>query len=274
MWYTLAASLFFLPFYLRISLTLLAIALGLAVFDQTLLPPGILALTVMGIVAVYCGVQKQPHAFALPGEIILVFSAVALMLHMIPGFNNLIIVSGERVGPQSAPFTFYYNLDKALIPFLLMACLPTLLKRPAKPPANAAWWLVLLMSMPLLLLLATFAGGLKVEPHLPSWLGSFVLANVFFVCLAEEALFRGYIQQRLSQLLGDKRALLIAALLFGLAHFSGGLLLMLFAAMTGVIYGLAWLWSGRLWVATLVHFSFNMLHLLLFTYPVWQRVPT
>lgn len=274
MWYTLAASLFFLPFYLRISLTLLAIALGLAVFDQTLLPPGIVALTVMGIVAVYCGVQKQPHAFALPGEIILVFSAVALMLHMIPGFNNLLIVSGERVGPESAPLTFYYNLDKALIPFLLLACLPTLLKRPAKPPANVTWWLILLMSMPLLLLLATFAGGLKVEPHLPSWLGSFVLANVFFVCLAEEALFRGYIQQRLSQLLGDKRALLVAALLFGLAHFSGGLLLMLFAAMTGVIYGLAWLWSGRLWVATLVHFSFNILHLLLFTYPVWQRVPT
>ncbi len=274
MWYTLAASLFLLPFYLRISLIFLAIALGLAVFDQTLLPPGIVALCVIGVIALYCGVQKQPHAFALPGEIILVVSAVALMLHMIPGFNNLLIVSGEQVGPQSAPLTFYYNLDKALIPFLLMACLPTLLKRPAKPPANASWWLILLMSMPLLLLLATFAGGLKVELHLPAWLGSFMLANLFFVCLAEEALFRGYIQQRLSQLLGDKRALMIAALLFGLAHFSGGLLLVLFATMAGVIYGLAWLWSGRVWVATLVHFAFNMLHLLLFTYPVLQRIPT
>lgn len=274
MWYTLAVSLLFLPFYLRSSLILLAIALGLAVLDQTLLPPGIIALTVMGAVAVYCGLQKQPHAFSLPGEIILVFSAVALMLHMIPGVNNLIIVSGEQAGPQSAPFTFYYNIDKALIPFLLLACLPTLLKRPAKPPANTLWWLVLLMSMPLLLLLATFAGALKVEPHLPAWLGSFMLANLFFVCLAEEALFRGYIQQRLSQLLGDKRALLIAALLFGVAHFSGGLLLVLFATMAGLIYGLAWLWSGRLWVATLVHFSFNMLHLLLFTYPFWQHVPT
>ncbi len=54
----------------------------------------------------------------------------------------------------------------------------------------------------------------------------------------------------------------------------GGLLLVLFATMAGVIYGLAWLWSGRLWVATLVHFSFNMLHLLLFTYPFWQHIPT
>lgn len=274
MWYTLAASLLFLPIYLRSSLVLLAIALGLAVSDHTLQPPGIIALLVIGVVAVYCGGKKQPHAFSLPGEIILVVSAIALMLHMIPGFNNLIIVSGEQAGPQSAPFTFYYNIDKALIPFLLLACLPTLLKRPARPPANALWWLVLLMSLPLLLLLATLAGGLRVELHRPEWLGSFMLANLFFVCVAEEALFRGYIQQRLSQLLGDKRALLIAALLFGFAHFSGGLLLMLFATLAGLIYGLAWLWSGRLWVSTLVHFAFNMLHLLFFTYPVWQRIPT
>jgi membrane protease YdiL (CAAX protease family) len=27
------------------------------------------------------------------------------------------------------------------------------------------------------------------------------------------------------------------------------------------------------WVATLVHFSFNLLHLLFFTYPLWQRLP-
>ncbi|AXU97220.1 MAG TPA: CPBP family intramembrane metalloprotease [Erwinia persicina] len=274
MWYTLAASLLFLPFYLRSSLILLAIALGLAVFDQTLLPPGMVALAIIGAVALYCGYQKQPNAFSLPGEIVLVVSAIALMLHMIPGFNNLIIVSGERVGPQSVPFTFYYNIDKALIPFLLLACLPTLLKRPAKPPANALWWLVLMMSLPLLLLLATVAGGLRVEPHLPDWLGAFMLANLFFVSLAEEALFRGYIQQRLSQLLGDKRALFIAALLFGFAHFSGGLLLVLFATLAGLIYGLAWLWSGRLWVSTLVHFAFNMLHLLFFTYPMWQRIPT
>lgn len=273
MWYVLAASLLFLPFYHCSALVLLAIALGLAIFEQVLMPPAIVALIVIGFVAVYSGTHKQPSAFSLPGEIILVVSAFALMLHTIPGFNNQLIESGVRAGPQSAPFTFYYNLDKALVPFILLACLPTLLKRPSKPPANGLWWLVLLMSMPLLLLLATFAGGLKVEPHLPEWLGSFMLANLFFVSLAEEALFRGYIQQRLSQLLGDKRALFIAALLFGSVHFSGGLLLVFFATLAGMIYGLAWLWSGRLWVSTLVHFSFNLLHLLFFTYPMWQRIP-
>lgn len=104
-----------------------------------------------------------------------------------------------KVGPQSAPFSFWYNFDKAVVPFLLLGCIPTLLKRPASPPANRLWWLVLLLSMPILLLVATLAGGLDVELHLPEWLGAFMLANLFFVSFAEEALFRGYIQQRLSQ---------------------------------------------------------------------------
>ncbi|WP_370552243.1 type II CAAX prenyl endopeptidase Rce1 family protein [Enterobacter cloacae complex sp. I2] len=45
-------------------------------------------------------------------------------------------------------------------------------------------------------------------------------------------------------------------------------MLIIFATLAGVIYGLAWMWSGKLWVATLFHFSFNRVHLLIFTYPV------
>lgn len=273
MWYLLAASLFLLPFHLRASLGLLAMSVVFAVVNHTLQPLGIIALALMAVVAIYCARQKAHSMFALPGEILLVAGAAALMLHLIPGFNNQLIVSDVRVGPQSAPFSFWYNFDKSLIPFLLLGCMPTLLKRPAEPPANRLWWLVLLLAMPILLLIATLAGGLRVELHQPEWLGAFMLANLFFVSLAEEALFRGYIQQRLSQLAGNTWGLVIAAIVFGLAHSAGGPLLVFFATLTGILYGLAWLWSGRIWVSTLVHFSFNLLHLLFFTYPVWQLPP-
>ncbi|MDF5804597.1 CPBP family intramembrane metalloprotease [Pseudomonas aeruginosa] len=69
---------------------------------------------------------------------------------------------------------------------------------------------------------------------------------------------------------GPWPALALASALFGLAHFAGGPLLMLFAGLAGLIYGLAWLWSGRLWVATLFHFGLNLTHLLLFTYPLYR----
>lgn len=273
MWYVFAASLLFLPFYRRASYGLLALALIMAAVDGTLHWPAIAALVVLGAVASGHRQIKKPAAVTVVTEAVLVLGAVALMLHLIPGFSNPQIVSEVKAGPESAPFSFYYNFDKALIPFLLLACLPTLLKRPAAGPKNTLWWLVLMLSLPLLLLLATLAGGLRVERHLPEWLGAFMLANLFFVSFAEEALFRGYLQQRLSQKLGNVWGLLIAAAVFGLAHIAGGPLLVIFASLAGIVYGLAWLWSGRVWVATLVHFSFNLLHLLFFTYPLWQRLP-
>lgn len=273
MWYVYAASLLFLPFYLHAALGLLILALLLAAYDQILQWPAIAALAAIGAVAIWRRRRSPPGFVALSGEVILVLSALALMLHLIPGFANPKIVSAVRVGPESAPFTFYYNFDKALIPFLLIACMPGLLKRPAVAPKNRLWWLVLMLSLPLLLLVATLAGGLRVELHRPAWLGSFMLANLFFVSFAEEALFRGYLQQRLSQKLGNSWGLGVAAVVFGLAHIAGGPLLVLFAALAGIIYGLAWLWSGRVWVSTLVHFACNMLHLLFFTYPIWQRLP-
>lgn len=272
MWYLLALSLLCLLLNPRCALVLVLITLSIAVINQTLLPPAMIAVGITGCVALFCACRRQQTLFVLPGEIILVAGAIALMTHMIPGFNNQIVVSDMRVGPQSLPFTFYFNMDKALVPFLLLGCMPTLMARPPQPPRHAVWWLILVLAMPAILLLAVAAGGLRIEIHSPPWIGSFMLANLFFVALAEEALFRGYIQQRLAPVLGEKRALVIAAVLFGMVHFSGGILLVLFATLAGMIYGFAWLWSGRLWVATLMHFSFNMLHLLFFTYPAWQRL--
>jgi membrane protease YdiL (CAAX protease family) len=113
-------------------------------------------------------------------------------------------------------------------------------------------------------------GALRIELHMPYWILAFVLANLFFVSMAEEALFRGYLQQRLSLKFGAYPALVIASLLFGLAHLPAGMMMVAFATLSGVIYGLAWMWSGRLWVPITLHFALNLLHLLFFTYPMYQ----
>lgn len=84
--------------------------------------------------------------------------------------------------------------------------------------------------------------GLAIELHLPHWLPAFILANLFFVSLAEEALFRGVIQQTLSRYLPPYVALLIAPIIFGFAHFAGGVLLVIFASLAGLF--MAWLGCG------------------------------
>lgn len=270
MWYLLATSLA----ALSLNKSLAYLMLGLTAFfgwkESILDAPALLVIASIVIgwsVVEWLRNNNNKYTYLLEGLCVVV--AVALFLHAIPGFHNPKVLDAVVIGPQSIPFTMYFNMDKAVVPFILMTCMPTLFV--AKPLYNAgkAGWGILVFAIPVLLLLAVALGGLRIEPHAPEWFAQFALANIFFVSLAEEALFRGYLQQRLSRILHPVVALLIASVIFGLMHYRGGLLLIIFASLSGIIYGLAWMWSGRLWVATLFHFGLNCVHLLFFTYPMY-----
>jgi membrane protease YdiL (CAAX protease family) len=269
MWLLLAGSLLSLQFWLPLSLSLLIVTFILAAVHNTLTPVGIAIIIFLSVIAYLSFRFRERRMYRIGLEVVLVLASIALTMHYVPGFNNLKVLDSVDVGPQSAPFTMYYNLDKALIPFLLLACLHTLFKAPSVQPPAAWLWFILILSVPALLVLAVYIGGLQFEQHRPEWIWQFILSNIFFVSLAEEALFRGYLQQRLTGVMSPKIALVITSALFGLLHYAGGVQLIIFAGLAGIIYGLAWMWSGRLWVATLFHFGLNLTHLLFFTYPVY-----
>ena len=195
--------------------------------------------------------------------------ALALTLHLVPGFANLKVLDRVQAGPASVPFTLYLNLDKPLIFFGLLLAWPALLG----PGGTMRWRPLALLMLPLaaLLITAWLLGALKPEVGLPHWWWLFAFNNLLFTCVAEEALFRGLIQQGVASRSKPWLGLLVASLLFGTAHLAGGPLLVLFAALAGVCYGLAFQLSGRLSVAILLHFLFNFAHLALFTYPLASR---
>lgn len=269
MWYLLATSLATLSFNRYLAYCILMLASFIGWREEVLELPALIFIAI--IVAGGASVALTRYDSAKPRywlEGLCVVIAVALVLHLLPGFNNPKVLDAITLGPLSIPFSMYFNFDKALVPFVLLTGMSTLFVSKPLLRAGVTRWGLLVLSVPALLMIAVALGGLKVEPHAPQWFAQFALANVFFVSLAEEALFRGYLQQRLSQICHPLVALLIASLVFGLMHYAGGVLLIIFATLAGVIYGLAWMWSGKLWVATLFHFGFNCVHLLFFTYPV------
>ncbi|CDL83131.1 CPBP family intramembrane glutamic endopeptidase [Xenorhabdus szentirmaii] len=273
-WALLATSLAFLAHFRKIAFIIALFAVIAGISTNILAYPAIItliAITILGLTHCYCKKHtycKKRAIFSILTESLLFISCILLFIHYLPGFDNLKYLDKVQAGPLSAPFSMYFNFDKALLPFILLCCLPTLFMRTPVVNAPPHGWSLLIVSIPALLSLATALGGLSVELHLPDWLSAFIVANLFFVSLAEEALFRGYIQQKLSQKMNPYLALAITALLFGGAHFAGGILMVIFATLAGLVYGLSWMWSGRLWTAVAFHFTLNLIHLLFFTYPI------
>lgn len=249
------------------GLILLGITLLMALWLERLSPLALL-ISLAGLLLAW-QTPRLPMPWRGGALALVLIWAIALTLHLIPGFDNLRVLDKVQAGPASVPFTLYLNLDKPLLFFGLLLAWPALLG----PGGVIQWRKLLLLSLPLatLLPLAWQLGALRPEVGLPHWWWLFALNNLLFTCVAEEALFRGFIQQAITLRSRAWVGILVASLLFGAAHLAGGPLLMLFAALAGACYGLAFQLSGRLSVAILLHFLFNFAHLALFTYPLASR---
>lgn len=232
-------------------------------------------LSIVGFTSVLIGfaiayqTQKQTGWLRYAGLTFVMLWSLALFLHFIPGFDNLKVLDNVYASSHSTSFTMYLNLDKPLAFFGLLLAYPALLGTSKKTNTRA----IIATIIPLFVLLpiAAILGALKPEFSVPSWLWLFMLNNLLFTCVAEEAFFRGIVQQGVSQRFGWIFGLAVASCLFGLAHFAGGTLLVIFAGLAGIGYGLIFHLTGRLWAAVLVHFLFNLAHLLFFTYPMLER---
>lgn len=203
--------------------------------------------------------------------------AAALTAHVLPGFNNPRVISDLRLTPDALPYRLHLNFDKTAVGLLLVALLHSRLTR------LADWRGTLRTMAPIaaatvgaLLLLSLAFGYVRFAPKFPPETPLFLWANLCLTCLAEEALFRGFVQAQLTRRWqhfrhGPTFALAIAALLFGLAHAAGGPIYVALSTLAGLGYGLAYQRTGhRLEAAILTHFSVNALHFLLFTYPALQ----
>ncbi len=233
----------------------------------------VLPLGALGL-ALYASQLQETARWVRALAILLVVGlCVGLGAHLFPGFYNPVVFRGVRFSPDSTPFKMHLNWDKVSVGIFLTYFWLRAQSAPRWDRARWLWTLKALVSTILVLIALSFLFGyVRFDPKLPSKTWLWMLNNFFFVCFAEEAFFRGFIQSELqnrwrSHAWGSRIAVGVAALLFGLAHFAGGPKYIFVATVAGIFYGWTYQRTQKIEAAMLVHFGLNLVHFLLFSYP-------
>jgi len=204
---------------------------------------------------------------------LVIISCLALAAHLLPGFNNLLMLDNVNKSINSDVFTLYLNFDKPMILFALIILFPTLLVNNSPVILFRKFNFGQLSLITLIMLIIIFSCAfsfslIDYEPIIPTWWWLFALNNLLLTCVVEEVFFRGFIQQKLTDKFNPYIGLIAASLIFGIAHFAGGAHYIIVATIAGFLYGFIYLTTGKIVYAICIHFTLNIIHLFLFTYPL------
>jgi membrane protease YdiL (CAAX protease family) len=201
--------------------------------------------------------------------------ALAMSLHLLLGFHPVVLFHETHLTPDAAPFALALSFDKGAAGVVLLGafCVRATSWRQfaLQAPAIAV---AALATAGVSIGIAVAAGYVRFAPKWPEAAPAFLVANLLFTCVAEEAFFRGLIQERLMRLAEARRqpawrwiAIAVSTALFGLAHAGGGATWMLVATIAGLGYAAIYAKTRTIEGAILVHFAVNATHFLGFTYP-------
>ena len=236
-----------------------------------------IAISAAALLTLAIAAYGHPHRFIKgAGAIIMLILTALLFTHQVPGFYNIKVWDDLRLTANSAPTTMYLNFDKPLfgILLLLIGGAEFLGTKPWRYCAKI--WLM--ASLPLIAiggLLGLYFAYLAIDPKWSEESLLWMVNNLLVVCVAEEVFFRGFIQGNLSQWFcnvrsGEYLAVGLAALIFGIAHYNGGLGLVAISTVAGLFYGLAFKTTKSLVTPICVHFTVNAVHFFFFTYPYYS----
>ncbi len=201
--------------------------------------------------------------------------------HKLPGFFNVCALSCYKVSEHSVPYTMWFNFDRTLLAMVL--CMYGVLRTQHaesfhRNPATGFWILAgFAATVTGVALCALSIGYIEWDIKWPSIQVLWSLNNIFFVCFVEEVWFRGFLQGQIKQgftrvlspnIMGYRPHILAAAVIFGIDHaIKGGPVYGALAILVGLFYGIVYDQTGRIQYAWAAHYLFNLLHLILFTYP-------
>lgn len=208
-----------------------------------------------------------------------VFLSITLMISLAmlaikaPGINNMRITPQTLLSADAIPYSMIFSFDKSIIGlfFIWFSALSIANGGQFKPSLKTGL-LMGLWAVLVLIPLSMALGFVTVDIKYTNFFFLWFVNNLFFVCIAEEAIFRGLIQKNLTKLLQNLRggkwvALVVAAALFGLVHYAGGAKYMLLASVASLFYGYAFMKTQKIETSIITHLMVNTVHFLALTYP-------
>ena len=216
--------------------------------------------------------QQSHKIYRLITALLVFILGLALELHLIPGFHNPLILHKIQFTPDAIPFTLYLNLDKTAVGLIIIGLTLTRIDSLSLWQQTIRQVFYRLPIVLLIIMLLSFLFGyVKFEMKFPEQLWIWILSNLFFTCLAEEGLFRGFLQKSLNDIPWKSKylslPLILPAIIFGLLHYQGGIKYVFLATFAGILYGWVYQKTKRIEASILTHFLLNLTHILFFTYP-------
>jgi uncharacterized protein len=250
---------------------IISIILGLLSLELQII--AIVPIILLALAAYYYQTEKVSILIRSISGIFVFIISIGLMLHQFPGFNNLNVLDHIHISRDGIPFTLNLNFDKTIVGIFILGFGHGLI-------SNKAEWLVLFKQMAvkflivilILIILALVLQFIKFDFKIPNCIFIWTITNLLFVCVAEEAFFRGFIQKNLALIMSKRKygnylAIIITAILFGAAHYPGGVRYVILTTVAGAGYGYMYFTTKRIEASILTHFGLNLTHFLFFTYP-------
>ena len=256
----------------------LAIAVGVGLYVGTVTAIG--ALVVLAACLLPAARPRAPskwvqRACAVAGVLV----AFGLAVRLFPGFPQVVFIDGLRLTPDATPMRLTAHFDAGVAGLVLMAfyCCPAQTWSELKSAAVPALW-ISAVTTSLVIALSCVVGFVRPEFKLPSFTGWHLAKILLWTCVMEEAFFRGVVQGGLANTAFIQSRphlrwlpLVLASVLFGLAHATGGATYIVLAGLAGLGYGYAFQATGRIEAAMFAHFLLNATHFIGFTYPSIAR---
>jgi membrane protease YdiL (CAAX protease family) len=255
---------------------LLSASCGLAFYNNILEIGGIIYF--LGL-AISCTLFKHQNRWiSISGGFLVISLTIGLFLHKVPYFNNPLVFNEYYLSAQSSAYSKNWNFDKAVAGLILLVYFGDISRTTFEwAEMIKKTYLITIITIISTLALAILFGYIELDITFVFVFFTWAWANLLFTCVAEEMLFRGFIQKHLLLLTHNPSCQLLivvfVGVLFGLAHYSGGMTYAILASVAGIGYGYAYYRSGKIESAILTHFMLNSTHFLFFTYQ-FKRVIT